>query len=160
MARRPRHPVPAGIVDVACVLVLVEGAVAVTATLEVTVWAALGMPVGPVLVLTGGAAALTLLLAAGLGRRSRTARKLVILAQLAWIGTATVDLVLALALAQRLLEPVALLTRFVVPLAVFRILRRPAARLEFGVRLSHRQRRRAAAPASAAPEPAAELVPA
>ncbi len=159
MARRPRHPVPGSIVDVARVLVLVQGAVAVTAALEVTAWAAFGMPVGPVLILTGGAAVLTLLLAAGLGRRSRAARRLVILAELAWIGMATVDLVLALALAQRLLEPVALLTRFIMPLAVLRLLRRPAARLEFGVRLSRRQRRRAATPA-AVPEPAVELVPA
>lgn len=149
MARRPRQPVPGSAVDVARALLVVQGAVAATAALEVAVWAAFGMPVGVPVLLTGGAALLTLALAAGVGRRSRLARRLVILAEVAWVALALVDMALAVALARRGLELVPVLTRILLPLAVVRLLRRPGSRREFGVRLSRRQRRRAAAAVAA-----------
>ena len=46
-------------------------------------------------------------------------------------AVATLDLLLAIFLAQRLLEPIPLLTRFVLPYAIFRILCKPTIQAEF-----------------------------
>jgi hypothetical protein len=58
------------------------------------------------------------------------------------LGFALVDLLLAVLLVQRGLEPVPLLTRIVVPFTIIRLLRHREIRAEFGLGPTRRQRRK------------------
>ena len=147
MRQRTKNPPrPAeGLLEIAGVLLLVQGAVAFVASVEVGVMAAAtaGLLL-PAFLMTFGAAVITLLLAAGIRRRSRRARKIAVVFQVLWLIAAAVDLLLAIFLAQRGLEIVPLLTRIVLPYSIFRILRRPQVRREFDLGPTRRQRRKTA----------------
>ena len=133
------------ILGVIRILVLVQGAVAVVAALQVlAVGTLLGGPLGFLILLGIGAAALTLSLAAGITRRSRRARRILLVLEVLWLFAAAVDLSLSLFLAQQGLGLVAFLTRIVLPYSIFRLLRRPRVRSEFGLGPTRRQRRKAA----------------
>ena len=111
--------------EVAHVLVLIQGAVLVAGTLGAVAFLALvGAAGGVSLVLTAGAAVLTLATAAGLGRGSRPARRWTLLAESGVLAVGIVDLVLALLMTGEALAPVPLLGGLVVPAAVIAILRR------------------------------------
>jgi hypothetical protein len=121
-----------GVLCVVRVLVLLQGGFVLLSTLEV---ALMGLFTGtiallvPTVALTGGAAAVVLLLGAGLGRRSYLARRLVIAGEVLVVVAALVDLALAIVLAQAPLDPVPLLTRLVLPVAVIVLLRRSRTRV-------------------------------
>jgi hypothetical protein len=143
------------LIDLAAVLVFVQGMVALVATVEIgIVTAAMGGLTMAAFVLTGLATVVTLVLPRGLRRRSRRARKTVVVLQSLWLVSAAIDLLLAIFLARRGLEPVPTITRIVIPIAVFRILRRAQVRAAFGVKPSRRDRRQMP-PATPQPEPAA-----
>ncbi len=120
------------LIEVVRILVLLQGAIALTSALEAAILgAAFAGPATLSLVLTAGGALLTLGMAAALGRRARWSRRLVIWLEIGWVLAAVVDLALAVFLARRPLEPVAILSRLVLPLAIVYVLRRPAVRAAF-----------------------------
>lgn len=133
------------ILGVIRILVLVQGAVALVAALEVT---AVGMLMGAplaLLILAGIAAAmLTLALVTGIARRSRRARRVLLILEVLWLIAAAVDLLLSLFLARRGFGLVPLMTRIALPYSIFRLLRRPHVRREFGLAPTRRQRKKAA----------------
>ncbi len=102
-------------------MLLIQGAIFVTSTIESLFALSMG-PLGAITVaLTAGLAAWTLRLAtrAGGGHGRRSIR----LTQWALLGWAGVDTALAMAMAGRLLEPVPLLTRVVLPIVILRLSR-------------------------------------
>jgi hypothetical protein len=121
------------LVDVAWVLVLIQAAIAVVSLVEVLVVGATGSPLGPIILINFVFAVGLLLLTRGLGRRSRRARKTLLWIEVTVIVLATIDLLLSLLLAHRPLELVPIMTRIALPFAVFRLLRKPASRAEFGI---------------------------
>jgi len=126
------------------VLLLIQGGIGLTSLLEVTV-AGFGQGI-PLFILMGlnlGLAALTLYLAKRIPHHGRRARRTVLWLQYGWLFGAIIDTTLSLIMIQRLLEPVPILTRIVVPLALIRMLRSPQSRLLFNVPPSRRQRRKA-----------------
>ena len=126
------------------ILVLVQGAIAVVAAVQVlAVGAFLGAPLLVLILLGTGAAVLTLALGAAVVRRSRKARRILVILEVLWMIGAAVDLLLSLFLAKRGLGIVASLTRIVLPYAIFRTLRRPYVRAEFGLGPTRRQRKKA-----------------
>ncbi len=128
----PATETGAGLVDIARVLVLLQGAFLSMTTLEVLLWALFGVPsVGPSLLVTGAFALGILLLAAGLGRRVRVARRAAIVVEALVLLWAAVDLALAVLMAHRWLGLVATITRIGMPVAVIVLLRRPSSRLAF-----------------------------
>lgn len=144
MSRTRQRPADE-LIGLAATLVFIQGVVAFVAMVEVgIVTAAMGGLTLAAFILTGAATILTLLLPAPLRRRSRRARKTTVVLQVLWLAAATIDLLLAAFLARRGLEPVPTITRVVVPVAIFRILRRPQVRTVFGVKPSRRDRKRAA----------------
>lgn len=132
-------------VDIIRILVLVEAAIASVMVIEALAAIAFSGPAAAPLVLAAViAAAGTLWLVQGIGRRSKRARKFAIWLQVGILIVAALDLLLAILLAQRSLELVPTLTRVVLPLTVFRLLRKPDVRAEFGARQSRRTRKRSA----------------
>lgn len=131
------------VVDLARVLLLLQGAFAVLSAMEVGFF---GLLTGaPALLMssmaaTGGMAFLILALAAGLGRRSRLARRLTLVIEAFILLGAAVDLGLSLALAHAFLDPVPTLTRLVIPVAVVVLLRKASARAAFPARGMTRRR--------------------
>jgi hypothetical protein len=123
----------ASLVDVARALVLVQASIAVMTLIEVFVMSATGAPLGAVVLVNAAFAISLLLLVRGIGRRSPRSRRILIWIEGFVLVLAAIDLGLSLLLAQRLLELVPLLTRVVIPLVVFRILRRHSVREEFGI---------------------------
>ncbi len=118
-------PLRADLMEVAHVLVLIQGAVLVAGTLEAVVFLSFAGAAGGIsLALTAGAAMLTLATAAGLARGSRPARWWTLLAESGVLAVGIVDLVLALLMTGEALAPVPLLGGLVVPAAVIAILRR------------------------------------
>lgn len=131
-------------VAVARVLLIVQGAIALVATVEALIFGtAFGAPLSAAVVVTAGGAIMTLWLAAAVVRRSRRARKLALILQLGWLSFAAVDMLLAGFLTQRGLELVPVLTRIVLPLAIVVILRRREVRAWFGITNRRERRRRA-----------------
>lgn len=123
------------LVDVAHLLIFVQGAIAVTMVLEAAVGGLLAGPAAALVVIpTVVTAVLILSSARGVARRSKRARRIVILVEVFIVLMATIDLLLAVLLARRSLELVPILTRFVLPITVIRLLRRPASRVEFGMK--------------------------
>ncbi len=136
-------------VDIIRILVLVEAGIALVMALEALAALAFSGPLAaPVVVAAGLAAMGTLWLVRGIGRRSRRARKITLWLQVGILFFAALDLALAVAIAQRGLEMVPFLTRVVLPITVFRLLRKPDVRAEFGAKQSRKTRRRAARVAS------------
>lgn len=140
----PDRDFDTSVVGIVRTLLLIQGAIAVLSTIEVAIaGAAQGIGPGPIVLLTAGAAAVTLGLARQLGRRSRRGRKAAIWIELVVLLFATVDLLLAVALARRGLELVPVMTRIVLPTAVIRLLRRREVLAEFGLPPTRRQARKA-----------------
>jgi len=121
-----------GPLQVASILLFMQGALAVTLAVEA---------VGSAIVF-GGASAIsallsvvgavvTLMLVSKLRRGRRSARRWVMSLQVGWVVFALVDLGLALALAGRGLTPVGFLVRIVLPVSIFWLLRRPVVRAAF-----------------------------
>lgn len=124
-----------GPVEVASLLLFVQGAIAVAFAFE-AVGAAIifgGAPAIPALLSVAGAV-VTFVQLARLRKRRRSARRWVMALQVGWIVVAAVDLILALVLAGRGLTPTGFVVRMLLPGAIFWLLRRPAARAEFGTR--------------------------
>ncbi|MEE8498661.1 MAG: hypothetical protein V3S62_09005 [Acidimicrobiia bacterium] len=121
------------LVDVVRILVLIQAAIATVTLIEVGVWAAFGSPLGPIVLLNLAFATGLLYLTSGIRKRSRRARKTLLWIEVTVIVFAVIDLIISLLLAQRPLELVPLMTRFALPFAVFRMLRKPNVRAEFGI---------------------------
>jgi len=124
---------PRGILELARVVVLLQGAILVATTLEALVWAGFfGPTAGPSIVLSGGAAALTLAAAWALGRPAgrlvRLARRWTLIAETGVIAVALIDLGLAFAIAGAPFGLVPALTRLAIPVAVIVLLSRPTVR--------------------------------
>ncbi|MBM3677286.1 MAG: hypothetical protein FJW96_05295 [Actinobacteria bacterium] len=137
MARDHTPNVKGDAVDLARLLVLLQGALLVLSSVEVAIWGVFSgglVALGPTAIVTVASAALTLWLAAALGARRRHARRVVLVGEGSVLLFALVDLGLALAFLHRPLELVSLLTRLVLPVAVIWLLRRPAARVAFARR--------------------------
>jgi len=122
-----------GILELARVLVLLQGAILVATTLEALLWASFfGPTAGPSIILSGGAATLTLAAAWALGRPAglvkRLARRWTLIAETGVILLALVDLGLAVAIAGIPFGLVPALTRLAIPSAVIVLLRRPTVR--------------------------------
>lgn len=117
--------------DVAATLVFMQGAVAVLSTVEAAVVAAVGLAPPTNLMLTAATAALYLFLARKLRTRSSKARRATLVVEGLMVTWALIDLALALFIAHTGLGLVATITRLVLPIAVFRVLRRPAPKQEF-----------------------------
>ena len=117
------------LLEVAKVLLLLQGALLVATTVEALVWAmffpgASGSPA-----LMSGATAVAILVARiRLKTDRRLSRKLVYFVEGLVLLTAAIDLAIGLALAHSLPPMVALLTQFALPIAVIVLLRRSAAR--------------------------------
>jgi hypothetical protein len=121
------------LVEVVRVLVLMQGAILVATTIEAALFSvAFGPAAGPAVLLTGGAAVLTLATSRGLGRRRRWARRLTVGAECAVLAGALLELALSLLLAGAAFGVVPTLTRLVVPIIVIVLLREPVARESFG----------------------------
>ena len=123
-----------GPVAVASLLLFVQGAVAVALSAEAVGAAVLfgGLPAFGAALTVGGAAT-TLVLVRRIEHRHRSTRRWIIALQAGWIALGAFDLVLALALAGRGLTPVGFTVRMALPVAIVWLLRRPAARAEFGM---------------------------
>ena len=131
MKTKPRKPRDDdSLFEILRILVFVQVAVAVVTGVEAVF---MGISFGAVgtSVVTMVAAIITVWLYIGLGRRSPRARKWLIRVQIAWITIGVIDLLLAIFVAQRFLEPIPLLTRFVLPYAIFRMLRTHVVQAEF-----------------------------
>lgn len=132
-------------IDVIRILVLVEAGIATVMALEALAALAFGGPLAAPVVIAAGLAAFGMfLLVRGIGRRSKRARRVALWLQVGIVFVAFLDLLLAIFVAQRGLEMVPVLTRIVLPITIFRLLRKPDVRAEFGAKQSRRARRRAA----------------
>jgi hypothetical protein len=121
------------LVEVVRVLVLMQGAILVATTIEAAIFGlAFGPASRPAVLLTAGAAILTLTTARGLGRRRRWARRLTIIAEIGVLAGGLLELGLALAFTGAAIGIVPILTRLVVPIIVIVALREPATRSSFG----------------------------
>ncbi len=83
-----------------------------------------GFPTIPSLILTLGATTLAFLSARGLRARKRWARRVTIFSEWGLIGLASIDLVLTIALASNLPGLVSMVTGFVIPITVLRVMRK------------------------------------
>lgn len=112
------------------ILVFVQMAIAFVSAFEAAIVGFFFGAVGSgVLTLVG--AVVTLVVYIGIGRRSDRSRRWLRRLQRGWIALGLLDLGLALFLAQRILEPMALLTRLVLPYVILRLIRRPDVAIEF-----------------------------
>jgi len=121
-----------GPVAVAALLLFVQGAVAATLAVEAVGSAIIfggASAISALLTVIG--AVVTLALVPRLRRGRRSARRWIMFLQIGWVLFALVDLGLALAIAGRGLTPTGFLVRMVLPIAIFWLLRRPAARAAF-----------------------------
>lgn len=120
-------------VAIARLLVLLQGAVLVTATAESVLFlTVIGPSAGPGLALSAGAALLTLLSAWGLGRRSRLARRWTIVAEAGVLLLVALDVVVGLVFGGVELTLLGLVLRVGLPVAVIALLRRREVRAAFG----------------------------
>ncbi len=112
------------LVEVAHLLVLVQGAILVARTIEAVFFLAFTGPAAAVsLGLTAAAAVLTLATVAGLARGSRRARRWTLVAEVGVVAVTVVDLLLALVMTGEPLGPVELLVGLALPAAVIVLLR-------------------------------------
>lgn len=123
MTRRPADD----FLDVAKVLLLLQGSILVATTIEAAIWgmAFAGAAAAPLL-LSGGAAVATLVARARLRADRRWTGRLVYCVEGFTLAFLAVDLVLAIALTGTPPPAVALLTRFVLPVSVIFLLRQSA----------------------------------
>gem|GEM_PF-6409990 len=115
-------------------LVFLQGALLVASVVEATVFLSFVGPSGAGAgLLTALAAALTLLAAAGIARRSRRARRWTFVAEVGVLLLAAVDVALAAILGGQM-PATSLVMRVVIPVVVIVLLRRAEVRVAFGVR--------------------------
>ena len=124
-------PTQSTLLDVAATLVFMQGAIGVMSVVEAGVAAAVGFAPVTNLLLTAVLTVGLFAMARGLRRRSRRARKWTLRIEALLVFWAALDLALALFLAHTGLGLVATITRLVVPISVFWLLRRSDVRLEF-----------------------------
>jgi hypothetical protein len=130
------------IVNIIRILVLIQGGIAFVSMLEVGfVTATTGGYTILAFVLTLIAAVLTLRMSTGLGRRSRRARRITIRIERAIIVIAFLEVLLTLLLARSLPAPITVITRFVVPFVVIRLLKKPITLQLFDVPAKKKHRR-------------------
>jgi len=111
--------------EVVRVVLLVQGAILVATTIEALIWSiAFAGAAGPSFVMSATMAATLLVARAHLRVDRRWSRRLVYIVEGVLVGTLAIDTALALAITGTILPPVALLTRFVLPLSVIALLRR------------------------------------
>ncbi len=123
-----------GPVAVAGVLLFVQGAITVALAAEaVGAAVAFGGAPAPGAILTVVGAVTTLVLARRIRGRRRSTRRWILAIEVGWIALATVDLLLAVFLADRGLTPVGFMVRMALPGSIVWLLRRPAARAAFGI---------------------------
>lgn len=121
--RRPADDV----LDVARVLLLLQGSILVATTIEAIVWGmAFAGAAGTPILLSGAAAAVILVARARLRADRRWTRQLVYGVEGFTLAFFALDLVLAIALTGTPPPAVALLTRFVLPVSVIFLLRQSA----------------------------------
>lgn len=121
ITRRPT----ADFLEVARVLLLLQGSILVATTIEALVWglAFAGAP-GTTVVLSGAAAVTALAASVRLRADRRWTRRLVYVVEGLTMVTLALDMVLATLITGAVPPAVALLTRFVLPVGVIAILRR------------------------------------
>ena len=116
----------ADLVDIVRALLLLQGAILVANTLEAVVFAfAFSGGVTPTVLVTAAAAVTVLVVRARLNARAAAPRALYVVEGLL-IASFVIDTVLALVLTQAAVPPVAVLTRFLLPVSVVVLLRRIA----------------------------------
>ncbi len=122
----PAHALPDdGSRQVVRALLLVQVGVIATSTIESLVVGLASPNLVALTVVNGLFATWTALLLRGIRLASPRARKWTLRLQIGWIGLATIDLLLAVLLADRALEPVPIITRMLIPTLVILVLRRP-----------------------------------
>jgi hypothetical protein len=118
-----RHP--DDLLDLARVLLLVQGSILIATTIEALVWGmAFAGSGGLAFVMSAGAAAGIFLARARLRADRRLSRRLVYVIESFALATFAIDSVLSIALTGALPPVVAILTRLVLPIAVNVLLRR------------------------------------
>jgi hypothetical protein len=121
-----QRPDPNDLLDVARVLLLLQGAILVATTIEAAIFG-LAFPGGGGTVLVSGVTAAALLVArARLRTDRRRSRRIVYIVEANKVVPFVVDIGLALVLADALPPAVAILTQLVLPLSVITLLRRSA----------------------------------
>jgi len=122
------------LMDLARVLMLLQGAILIATTLESVVWAlALPGAGGLALLLTGASAAAILVARARLRSDRRQLRRAVYIVEGLIVATFAVDTVLSLVVAHAAMPVLAVLSQFVLPVAVIGLLRRAARPAEVTV---------------------------
>ncbi|MBT8250775.1 MAG: hypothetical protein KJN81_10975 [Acidimicrobiia bacterium] len=125
------HP----LVSIVRILVLLQAGIAVMSTVEASFASlAFGPAAGGLVFINLGLATMLFLLANRLGHGSNPARRILRLLQVLLIVWAFFDLTLAVALAGRSIELVGFATRIVLPVYVWRTLRRPDVKASFQAR--------------------------
>lgn len=112
------------LLEVARVLLLLQGSILVATTIEALVWRATFGAAGGAVLLSGTAAAAILVARINLQAERRWPRWLIYFIEGATLALFAVDMALALALTHALPPIVALLTQFVLPISVITLLRR------------------------------------
>ncbi len=121
------HPQAEDLLEVARVLLLVQGAILVATTIEALVWGVVFAGAAGVPVFTSGAAAVLLLVArVRLRTDRRWTRRIVYGVEVLTLVFLAIDAVLAVALTRALPPLVTLLTQLVLPMSVIVLLRRSA----------------------------------
>jgi hypothetical protein len=113
------------LLEVVRVLLLVQGAILLATTIEALIWSiAFPGASGVMLVLTAATAAALLVSRARLRAGGRQGRRTAYIVESALVVTIAIDTALAIGITGSVPPAVALLTRFVLPLAVIALLRR------------------------------------
>jgi hypothetical protein len=121
--RRPAED----LIEVARVLLLVQGAILVATTIEALVWSfAFGGAAGMPLLLSGATAAAIFVARARVRPDRRRTRRVVYAVEGVILAILAIDTALAIALTGAYPPPMALLTRLLLPLSVVLLLRRSA----------------------------------
>ena len=114
---------PADLVDVARVLLLLQGAILVANTIEAGLFAvAFSAGVVPNVLATAVAAVAIFIGRARLGHGGRRSRRAIYIVEAVIIAMLALDLTLALVLTHQIVPAMAVLTRFVLPVAVIALL--------------------------------------
>ena len=112
------------LLEVARVVLLLQGSILVATTIEALIWRATFAAAGGAVLISGMAAAATLVARIHLQAGRRWPRRLIYVVEGVTLALFTVDIALALALTHALPPIVALLTQLVLPISVITLLRR------------------------------------
>lgn len=112
------------LIDVVWAVIVIQGAITLLSFLEALAMGAFqGVPLVPILVLSGGGAILALASARGLRARRRWARRATMIAESLVLLVGSINLLLSMAMTQQI-GLVPMLTTIVAPLVVIVLLRR------------------------------------